>query len=339
MPQHFQVLRCYRCLVFQVHQLKKSNKFECKLCGEKQSIKRHYGLGTGKECRLHVQKLNGIRGEIDELNKSYTENSSDDNEFGNVLNEVQNNNTLDNESIKRGNKWSEYIEEPTEVNSNEPMYFNNSEVVLEIPKNVTKKRKRVNNISYSSTLRKSFDKTDEIENYRDLKPFEKPQNLYFDRATSKIDNAEYINNDVNKKSKPSTKFLNPKIKESKWDQYTENDEDILPSLEITSNLDEKYFQKSKNINNDINITKQCKNSPYPSTSSFECNIKSESNDDILIKNVSDVAMNSKWAQYVEENIENFENFNSTPPESSQNKQYQGLFSLCNDSDLDNILDI
>jgi hypothetical protein len=40
MPQEFQVLRCFSCETFQVDIVKKSNvKWQCKLCGEKQSIK------------------------------------------------------------------------------------------------------------------------------------------------------------------------------------------------------------------------------------------------------------------------------------------------------------
>ncbi|XP_069676650.1 uncharacterized protein [Periplaneta americana] len=58
MPQELHVLRCYSCQTFQVHIVKKSNKWECKICGEKQSIKKVYGRGSGKDCRLHVQKLN-----------------------------------------------------------------------------------------------------------------------------------------------------------------------------------------------------------------------------------------------------------------------------------------
>ena len=40
MPQEFQVLQCYSCETFQVHQVKKALKWNCKLCGEKQSIKK-----------------------------------------------------------------------------------------------------------------------------------------------------------------------------------------------------------------------------------------------------------------------------------------------------------
>ena len=39
MPQVFHVLRCYSCKTFQVHQIKKSTKWSCKVCGDKQSIK------------------------------------------------------------------------------------------------------------------------------------------------------------------------------------------------------------------------------------------------------------------------------------------------------------
>ena len=38
MPQEFQVLRCCSCETFQVHQVKKVLKWECKLCGQKQSV-------------------------------------------------------------------------------------------------------------------------------------------------------------------------------------------------------------------------------------------------------------------------------------------------------------
>ncbi|KAH3748754.1 uncharacterized protein LOC127847782 [Dreissena polymorpha] len=66
MPQEFQVLKCFNCNTFQVHQVKKALKWACKMCGEKQSIKKVYGGGTGAECRHHVQKLNTMRGEMTE---------------------------------------------------------------------------------------------------------------------------------------------------------------------------------------------------------------------------------------------------------------------------------
>ncbi|KAI0223536.1 MRN complex-interacting protein [Lamellibrachia satsuma] len=67
MPQVFHVLRCYSCATFQVHQVKKSTRWSCKICGDKQSIKKIYGEGTGADCRHHVQKLNMLRATEDEL--------------------------------------------------------------------------------------------------------------------------------------------------------------------------------------------------------------------------------------------------------------------------------
>ncbi|XP_064597522.1 MRN complex-interacting protein-like [Liolophura sinensis] len=66
MPQEFQVLRCYSCDTFQVHQVKKAKKWNCKVCGEKQSLIKVFGQGTGAECRRHTQKLNMVQGEARE---------------------------------------------------------------------------------------------------------------------------------------------------------------------------------------------------------------------------------------------------------------------------------
>ncbi|XP_014604074.1 PREDICTED: UPF0544 protein C5orf45 homolog [Polistes canadensis] len=58
MPQQMNVLCCYSCEMFQVHIVKKEQKWQCKVCNEKQSIRRVYFQGSGKDCRSHVQELN-----------------------------------------------------------------------------------------------------------------------------------------------------------------------------------------------------------------------------------------------------------------------------------------
>uniref|UniRef100_A0AAQ4R2B3 MRN complex-interacting protein N-terminal domain-containing protein n=1 Tax=Gasterosteus aculeatus aculeatus TaxID=481459 RepID=A0AAQ4R2B3_GASAC len=70
MVQEFHVLRCYSCESFQVQQVKKVNKWICKLCGEKQSQLKEFGRGSGAECRRHVQKLNAMRGAMMEEHNS-----------------------------------------------------------------------------------------------------------------------------------------------------------------------------------------------------------------------------------------------------------------------------
>ncbi|XP_027627252.1 MRN complex-interacting protein isoform X2 [Tupaia chinensis] len=47
--------------------MKKSVKWTCKACGEKQSFLRAYGEGSGADCRRHVQKLNLLQGEVAEM--------------------------------------------------------------------------------------------------------------------------------------------------------------------------------------------------------------------------------------------------------------------------------
>uniref|UniRef100_A0A8C4DR63 MRN complex-interacting protein N-terminal domain-containing protein n=1 Tax=Dicentrarchus labrax TaxID=13489 RepID=A0A8C4DR63_DICLA len=44
--------------------VKKANRWSCKLCGEKQSLLKEFGRGSGADCRRHVQKLNAMRGVV-----------------------------------------------------------------------------------------------------------------------------------------------------------------------------------------------------------------------------------------------------------------------------------
>nr|XP_017522445.1 MRN complex-interacting protein isoform X2 [Manis javanica] len=66
-PRQCRVLRCCSCGLFQAHQEKKSLKWTCKACGQKQSFLRAYGEGSGADCRRHVQKLNLLQGQVSEM--------------------------------------------------------------------------------------------------------------------------------------------------------------------------------------------------------------------------------------------------------------------------------
>ncbi|XP_049634391.1 MRN complex-interacting protein [Suncus etruscus] len=77
-PQHFRVLRCCSCRLFQVHQASKSKKWTCKACGEKQSFLRAYGEGSGADCRNHVQKLNLLQGQLSETSPRILKGGSQD---------------------------------------------------------------------------------------------------------------------------------------------------------------------------------------------------------------------------------------------------------------------
>ncbi|XP_034038122.1 MRN complex-interacting protein [Thalassophryne amazonica] len=62
MVQEFHVVCCFCCQSFQVQQVKKVSKWSCVLCGQKQSVLKEFGRGSGDDCRRHVQKLNSRRG-------------------------------------------------------------------------------------------------------------------------------------------------------------------------------------------------------------------------------------------------------------------------------------
>ncbi|XP_010177500.1 PREDICTED: UPF0544 protein C5orf45 homolog [Mesitornis unicolor] len=66
MAARFWVLRCCSCRLFQVQQAKRSGKWSCSVCGQRQAGQKVYGQGSGLECRHHVQKLNLLQGEAEE---------------------------------------------------------------------------------------------------------------------------------------------------------------------------------------------------------------------------------------------------------------------------------
>lgn len=101
------------------------------MCGEKQSIKRHYGLGTGQECRKHVQKLNGIRGEIDE-----SKHNSDDCSEDTTAEPTPT--VIETSQQRKGSRWSDFIDSEEFIDSPnssiDTMHLNDVEVVLELPR-------------------------------------------------------------------------------------------------------------------------------------------------------------------------------------------------------------
>uniref|UniRef100_A0A1B6LE63 MRN complex-interacting protein N-terminal domain-containing protein n=1 Tax=Graphocephala atropunctata TaxID=36148 RepID=A0A1B6LE63_9HEMI len=108
MVQELRVLKCFSCETFQSHIVKKTNKWECKVCGVKQSIKKVYGRGSGKDCRLHTQKLNALKGEKEDINQ---ELECEEVIAGDLQNEKTSSFTKANCTSPRGSKWSEYVDE------------------------------------------------------------------------------------------------------------------------------------------------------------------------------------------------------------------------------------
>nr|XP_026484451.1 MRN complex-interacting protein [Vanessa tameamea] len=276
MPQIFQVLRCYRCSVFQVHQTRKDNKWVCKICGEKQSVKRHYGIGTSRDCRTHVQKLNKLRGDQEQTSVNTVD--SEDSEYDESINNT-NPNIDDRKAlvkINKESKWSAYIDEPEQqFETSEPEYIYNKEIILEIPR----KRKLNRKAQKIKQFRKSIDNNKE-------------------NSTSDIQN------------------------------HIENELDFIESS--TSNI---ITSSTTNIGNfspeiidDCHKTKL--NSQVVTTST-------KTENEITNFLLNKVNKDSKWAQYVDTEGIN-ENFDGA---TEKNCTKQPLFSLCDDSEIDTILDL
>ncbi|CAH0406063.1 unnamed protein product [Chilo suppressalis] len=297
MPQVFQILRCYMCNVFQVHQTKKANKFACKMCGEKQSIKRHYGVGNGQECRGHVQKLNAMRGELNDLKitEDYLVSEDEDVEVSSSIDLTQ----------KKPSKWSEYVDkyeaiETTDV-GDKTMFLENKEVVLDIPKKKRQKRSYDNERpqksykmakpeidlgsqekysieSYAKTIESVTQNTAETKcKYGNLQ-----KETTFDEFSEKNKSQEDYNNLENldfctasiqncsktlQTSKPSKlKFIPPIINaNSKWAKFTEsgNEQEEISKTEMPmpSNVYESQFDEI-NINTNNTSNSKCNLANY-----------------------------------------------------------------------------
>ncbi|XP_056625393.1 MRN complex-interacting protein isoform X2 [Triplophysa dalaica] len=113
MAQEYHVLRCFSCQIFQVLLVKKSKKWECKVCGEKQSVIQ-FGRGAAADCRRHVQKLNYLGGDLLEENtETVLSHWEQDNVFQNeCLNEDLNSNK--SEVVATVSCWSKYVNQTTE---------------------------------------------------------------------------------------------------------------------------------------------------------------------------------------------------------------------------------
>ncbi|XP_040903431.1 MRN complex-interacting protein [Toxotes jaculatrix] len=121
MVQEFHVLRCFRCDKFQVQQVKKVNRWSCKVCGEKQSLFKEFGRGSGADCRRHVQKLNAMRGAMMEEQERHTwspwEQVEADGEERDE--QVRTLSSVCQDRPTQVSRWSKYLDTPREAEPEE----------------------------------------------------------------------------------------------------------------------------------------------------------------------------------------------------------------------------
>ncbi|XP_054648043.1 MRN complex-interacting protein [Dunckerocampus dactyliophorus] len=111
MSQEFHVVKCFSCLCFQGQQVKKVKKWTCKLCGEKQSVLKEFGRGSGADCRRHVQKLNAMRGAMLEESDTRSPWKQEDEAGSEERQDDQVRTQVGHTQVSR---WSKYLDPPKE---------------------------------------------------------------------------------------------------------------------------------------------------------------------------------------------------------------------------------
>ncbi|KAI8430043.1 hypothetical protein MSG28_000478 [Choristoneura fumiferana] len=207
-----------------VHPTKKANKWKCKICGENQSIKRFYGLGTGKECRLHVQKLNEIQGDIHNSNLKLedTDESSNSQDEETISDSNDQNETVVKE-INKKSKWTDYVdvvEENDQEVLDKNMYLNETEVVLELPKKKPRKSQHVVNTPDSSSENKYVPATKVNNNSTKDKTVESKQ---FNKSIVNLGHTGLTGPPAATEIRKKFDLLS-NLNKSKWAQYVEETE-------------------------------------------------------------------------------------------------------------------
>ena len=177
-------VRCFSCEMFQVIQKPKSNKFNCRVCNEKQSVRKLYCKSDkAKDCRLVVQQYNKKHGEmIREARTGMFQENLEEQEFDRseeVNSSYHHTGASGNWNIlyqKKSNQWEEYLSDSDDHGNS--FYGTADEddkeaqkYVFEVPKPKRKKkrqkRQRPPSDSFvaSSKKRKGPNKPNSRDNY------------------------------------------------------------------------------------------------------------------------------------------------------------------------------
>lgn len=118
MPQEFHVVRCCECTTFQVDIKKYStNKWTCKICNTKQTLKQVFFMGSSSECRVKIKELTELRinedTKNDQLRLEFVMNGGL-NEYQSATNNQNHNNNCATATASLGqqpkqSKWEKYL--------------------------------------------------------------------------------------------------------------------------------------------------------------------------------------------------------------------------------------
>ncbi|KAM6056429.1 MRN complex-interacting protein isoform 2-T2 [Chlamydotis macqueenii] len=115
MAPRFWALRCCSCRLFQA---KRSGKWSCSVCGQRQAVQKIYGEGSGLDCRHHVQKLNLLQGEAEEA-IAWTSRCVEEsvNDSKNTAAQ-QGDSSAHQEGRAEVSRWSKYLDKDSEDQEN-----------------------------------------------------------------------------------------------------------------------------------------------------------------------------------------------------------------------------
>ncbi|XP_076752240.1 uncharacterized protein LOC143424208 [Xylocopa sonorina] len=126
MSQQMNVMHCSSCKAYQVHIVKKAKKWRCKICNFQQLFKEVYFQGSGKDCRIFVQKLNLMKENEVQENVSFDTCDNLNNDCVNTFPEELKSNVTKN-------KWAKYLDTSEESESNTFETCNNQNDSFEKP--------------------------------------------------------------------------------------------------------------------------------------------------------------------------------------------------------------
>ncbi|KAN0043049.1 hypothetical protein ACTA71_010684 [Dictyostelium dimigraforme] len=114
------LVQCFSCTMFQVSQKKKKKDFQCKICNEKQSIRKVYGVSfMAKDLTTLVKKYNMEKksnppkpikhNEFEDDDED--ENDDEDNSYQDDINNHENGYQQLQQQLSQPNKWSAFLDD------------------------------------------------------------------------------------------------------------------------------------------------------------------------------------------------------------------------------------
>ncbi|KAK9740785.1 hypothetical protein RND81_03G059900 [Saponaria officinalis] len=242
----FIAVQCHQCSTMQVKQQKKSsNKWNCAVCNEKQSVRKVYAQGyQAKDIRHVVQSFNMSRMFTDD--RKCQESSS-----GHFIEHVEGEHgtAVEIKAGKRRSDWSEYVD--FDKDSLEPAYLKSQlqeeqmteqKVVTELPEELMFKKPKLKGNFTSSSLKKGGNPIYKPQFHKKTATKELTQTRGRNDVKFNVDNGDHSTDISSQRLQKSKGIGMTKTGASRWAEYMteddgfpgeENDAAFLDNLRVT----------------------------------------------------------------------------------------------------------